>query len=233
LRLEAPHRWDLTPKEARALQEELRSRVVPEDDLGPLRRVAGVDAGFPRRPGSGGERVARAAAAVFSFPELEPLEEAVAEVPLEFPYIPGLLSFRELPAVLAALTKLSTAPDLLLCDAHGQAHPRRFGLACHLGVVTDLPSIGAAKSRLVGEHEEVPWEKGAWRPLVVRDSDDPEVVGAVLRSRTGVRPVYVSVGHRVCLETAVELVLRCTSRYRIAEPLRRADRLASGAGPGD
>lgn len=234
MRLEAPHRWDLTPKEAAALQRQLRARVVAEDAFGDLRRVAGVDAAFPRRQSAGDERVARAAAAVFSFPDLELLEEAVAEVPLELPYIPGLLSFRELPAVLAALAKLSTAPDLLLCDAHGRAHPRRFGLACHLGVVTGLPSIGAAKSRLVGEHGEVPREKGAWTPLRLRgDTGDSkrgeEVVGAVLRSRTAVRPVYVSVGHRVSLETAVDLVLRCTPRYRIAEPLRRADRLAAGS----
>ena len=237
MHLEAPHRWDLTPKEAAALQRELRARVVTEDDFGDLRRVAGVDAAFPRK-GDSGERVARAAAAVFSFPDLELLEEAVAEVALEFPYIPGLLSFRELPAVLSALAKLSTVPDLLLCDAHGRAHPRRFGLACHLGVVAGVPSIGAAKSRLVGEHGEVLPEKGEWTPLVLRDRSgeeeqegvgEEEVVGAVLRSRTGVRPVYVSIGHRVSLKTAVELVLRCTPRYRIAEPLRRADRLASGA----
>jgi deoxyribonuclease V len=237
--LEAPHRWDLTPAEARAVQVALRSRVVRRDDLPGggdpirhLRRVAGVDAGFPRAGRRGTQRLVRAAVAVLSFPDLEPLEEAVAEQPVEFPYISGLLSFRELPAVLAALGKLSTAPDLLLCDAHGVAHPRRFGLACHLGVLTGLASIGAAKSRLVGKHEEVPQEKGAWRPLVVRKADGEEVIGAVVRSRSGVRPVYVSIGHRVSLETAIRVVLRCSPRYRIAEPLRRADRLASRAEPG-
>jgi len=232
MRLEAPHRWDLTPKQARALQEELRNRVVRRDDFGDgqgvdeaIHRVAGVDAGFPR-----GRRVTRAAVAVFSFPRLEPVDEAVAEMPLSFPYVPGLLSFRELPAVLEALARLAKPPDLLLCDAQGYAHPRRFGLACHLGVVTGLPSIGAAKSRLVGEHGEIPPEKGTWRPLrnPGRAEGGGEVLGAVLRTRTGVRPVYVSVGHRVSLETAIDLVLRCTPRYRISEPLRRADRLASG-----
>lgn len=236
MRLEAPHRWDLSPQEARALQEELRERVVRRDEFGgegleeAIHRVAGVDAGFPR-----GRRVIRAAVAVFSFPRLEPVEEAVAEVPVSFPYVPGLLSFRELPAVLAALARLAKPPDLLLCDGQGYAHPRRFGLACHLGVVTGLPSVGAAKSRLVGKHAEVPPEKGAWRPL--RDPgrsgeeggrEEGEVLGAVLRTRTGVRPLYVSIGHRVSLEAAIDLVLRCTPRYRISEPLRRADRLASG-----
>lgn len=227
------HRFDLTPKEAMALQEELRSRVVTGDRFGEIRRVAGVDVGHDRQ---GREAVARAAVAVLSFPDLEPLADAVATVEVTFPYVPGLLSFRELPAVLAALDRLKREapeqlPDLFVCDAHGLAHPRRFGLACHLGVLTDTPSIGVAKNLLVGVHDELPPERGAWRALVdpkARPGSAGETIGAVVRTRTGVRPVYVSVGHRVSLETAVDLTLRLTPRYRLPETTRRADRLAAG-----
>jgi len=229
------HRFDITPKEAMALQEELRALVVAEDRFGEIRRVAGVDVGYDHR---GREATARAAVAVLSFPGLEPLAQAMASVEVTFPYVPGLLSFRELPAVLAALDRLEREapehlPDLLVCDGHGLAHPRRFGLACHLGVLTDTPSIGVAKNLLVGVHDELPPGRAAWRPLV-----DPkagpggdgrgEAIGAVVRTRTGVRPVYVSVGHRVSLETAVDLTLRLAPRYRLPETTRRADRLASG-----
>lgn len=218
LRLHHVHPWDLPPAEARALQGRLASRVVRADRFGPLGRVAGVDTGFEDHG-----RITRAAVSVLSWPELAPLEDAVARRRTSFPYVPGLLSFRELPAVLEALEQLSVPPDLLLCDGQGIAHPRRFGIAAHLGVLTDLPAVGVGKTRLVGMHEDVPEQRGAWRAL----SDGGEVVGAVLRTRTGVKPVYVSVGHRVCLETAVGLVLQAAPRYRLPEPIRRADRLAS------
>lgn len=223
--------WNLTPAEARALQEELRQRVVAEDRFITLETVAGVDVGFDRR---GREARARAAVAVLSFPELEPLTEAVAEVPVTFPYVPGLLSFRELPPVLEALEDLErrgSTPDLLVCDAHGTAHPRRFGAACHLGVLTGLPTIGVAKNLLVGEHGELGEGRGAREPITAPSLEDPaveEVIGVVLRTRTGVRPVYVSVGHKVSLDSAVELTLRLAPRYRLPETTRRAHRLASG-----
>ena len=204
--------------EARAVQEALRGRVIRRDRVGRVRRVAGVDASY-RRP----EGTTRAAVAVLGLPELELVEHASARRKTRFPYVPGYLSFRETPAVLAALAKLERPPDLVLCDAHGLAHPRRFGLASHLGVLTDLPTIGVAKSRLLGCHDAVPEERGRWVPLL----DAGEVIGAVLRTRTGVRPVYVSIGHRISLETAIELVLRCAPRYRIPEPTRLADRLVS------
>jgi deoxyribonuclease V len=187
-----------------------------------VRRVAGVDASYESRAG----RV-RAAVAVLSLPGLELVERAVVRRAVRFPYVPGYLSFREAPAVLAALGKLRSAPDLLLCDGHGQAHPRRFGLSCHLGLLADLPSIGVAKSRLIGTHGDVPEHKGGWAPLV----HEGEQIGAVLRTRVGVRPVHVSIGHRVGLETAIRWVLACTPRYRLPEPLRQAHRLASGSGP--
>ncbi|HEX2795666.1 MAG TPA: deoxyribonuclease V, partial [Immundisolibacter sp.] len=182
--------WPQTPAQAIALQRELAGRVLRMDDVGSVRRVAGVDVGFP-----GGGQIARAAVAVLSFPDLRPVEQAVAELPVAFPYVPGLLSFRELPAVLAALAGLAQPPDLLLVDGQGLAHPRRFGIACHLGVLTGLPTIGVAKTRLVGAHDPVPDRRGACVPL----HDRGEVIGAVLRSRVGVKPIYVSVGHRLRL----------------------------------
>lgn len=215
----ASHAWDLSPAEARELQERLRDRVEKEDRLGPVRRIAGVDVGFEE-----GGRVTRAAVAVLGFPSLQPLDRALARRSTSFPYVPGLLSFRELPAVLDALGRLDPAPDLVLCDGQGYAHPRRFGLACHLGVLADVPSIGVAKTRLVGEHEAVPAEKGSRVPLTC----EGEVIGAVLRTRTGVKPLYVSIGHRVTLETAVRYVLAATTRYRLPETTRAAHRLASG-----
>lgn len=210
--------WPRTVAEARALQEALRGRVVTADRLGKVGHVAGVDVGF-----EDDGAVTRAAVAVLSFPELKFVEHAIARQPTRFPYVPGYLSFREIPAVLAALKQLKTKPDLLLCDGQGLAHPRRFGLACHLGLLTDIPSVGVAKSLLIGEHDRLPQKKGGWVPL--RDGD--EIIGAVLRTRDGVRPVYVSVGHRISLETAIDYVLRCTTKYRLPETTRAAHHLAS------
>jgi len=215
---EATHPWDLSPTAARALQSELAPRVIREDRLRRPRRVAGLDVGF-----EDGGRTARGALAVLGFPGLRPLEQAVARQPTRFPYVPGLLSFREVPVLLQALEALERPPDLLLCDAQGLAHPRRFGLACHIGLLTDLPSIGVAKSRLIGRHDPLPEQKGAWVPLM----DGGEVIGAVLRSRAHVQPLYVSIGHRICLETAIHYVLACTTRYRLPETTRAAHRLAS------
>ncbi len=215
----AEHRWNLTPAEAIALQEQLRPRVIARDRVGKVRRVAGVDVGFEQEGA-----VTRAAVAVLSFPELELVEWAIARKPTRFPYVPGLLSFRETPAVLAALAKLRLRPDLLLCDGQGLAHPRRFGFACHLGLLAGIPSIGVAKTRLIGEHGDVPARRGGWVPL----EDHEEVIGAVLRTRRGVKPVFVSVGHRVGLETAIRWVMACVTRYRLPETTRWAHRLASG-----
>lgn len=167
--------------------------------------------------------ITRAAVVVLGFPGLAPVEQAMARQPTRFPYVPGYLSFREAPAVLAALKQLRQPPDLLLCDGQGLAHPRRFGLACHLGLLLDIPSIGVAKSRLIGTHAEVPEAKGDWAAL----EDHGEIIGAVLRTRAGAKPVYVSVGHRVSLATAIDYVMRCTTRYRLPETTRHAHRLAS------
>ncbi|RME33165.1 MAG: deoxyribonuclease V [Gammaproteobacteria bacterium] len=212
------HPWDLTPREAIALQRELAPLVVREDRLGAVRRVAGVDVGFRN-----GGRTTRVAVAVLDFPSLEPVDRVTGEFPTCFPYVPGLLSFREVPAVLRVWDRLRQVPDLLLCDGQGLAHPRRLGIACHLGLLLDLPSIGVAKSRLIGEHEEPPQERGAWVPLL----DGEEVIGAVLRTRVGVKPLYVSIGHRVSLPTAIDYVMKCTTRYRLPETTRMSHRLAS------
>jgi deoxyribonuclease V len=150
------------------------------------------------------------------------VETATVKAEVRFPYIPGLLSFREMRAALAALRRLRIRPDLLLCDGQGIAHPRRFGLASHLGVLAALPAIGVAKSRLIGAHENPASERGNWTPLI----DDGEIIGAVLRTWTAVRPVYVSIGHRVSLETAIRFTLACTGRFRLPETTRAADRLS-------
>jgi deoxyribonuclease V len=255
---------------ARAVQERLRDRVIAADRLGKVRFIAGIDVGFEDKG-----VITRAAVVVLTFPGLELHEQAIARRRTCFPYVPGYLSFREAPAALAALAKLRTRPDLLLCDGQGLAHPRRFGLACHLGVLTGLPSIGVAKSLLIGVHDPLPEPKGSWVALKdvpspsfvpagvhenhvhpldgadvhwtsatppsrlprgeggepsahARDLIHSEIIGAVLRTRAGVNPVYVSIGHRVSLATAIEYVLRCTPRYRLPETTRLAHHLASG-----
>jgi deoxyribonuclease V len=213
------HRWPKTVAAARSIQESLRHEVIKKDELAKPRRVAGVDVGFEQ-----GGTVTRAAVAVLDFPDLTLREHAIVRRKTRFPYVPGYLSFREAPVILAALKKLREKPDLILCDGHGLAHPRRFGLACHLGVLADIPSIGVAKSRLIGDHDRLLERKGAWVPLFV----DGERIGAVLRTRTGVRPLYISIGHRISLRTAIEYVLLCTTKYRLPETTRHAHRLASG-----
>lgn len=213
------HPWPTTTDEAIVIQQQLRAQIIAEDQLGPIRYVAGVDCGF-EQDGT----VTRAAVAVLSFPELELRDQAVVRRPTTFPYIPGFLSFRETPAVLDALDALTIRPDLLLCDGQGLAHPRRFGIACHLGLLADIPAIGVAKSLLIGKHDPLPDQRGAWQPL--RDRD--EVIGAVLRSRAGTKPLYISIGHRISLPTALDYVMRCTPKYRLPETTRRAHGLASG-----
>ncbi len=211
------HSWDVTPKQAIEIQRKLRDRIVLCGDGGKIRTVAGADCALD----STGEYI-HAAIIVYRFPELVELERRVAKRKLSFPYVPGLLSFREAPVLLAAFSRLKTTPDVILFDGQGWAHPRRMGIACHLGLILDRPTIGCAKSRLIGEHAEPGQEKGSRARLVHRG----EVIGSVVRTRKAVRPVFVSVGHRIDLETAVEITLRCTDGLRIPKPAREADRLA-------
>jgi deoxyribonuclease V len=216
------HRWDVTPAEARALQLEFRSRLELRDRLGRIRHGAGADVAFDPA-GRGGQAIA--AVVLFSYPDWKELECAVARRPLAFPYVPGLLSFREIPAILAALEGLRQTPDLIFCDGQGYAHPRRFGLASHLGVLLDIPTIGCAKSRLIGEHREPAARAGSWTQLV----DRGERIGAVLRTRAGSRPLYISTGHCVSLERAVALTMEACDGHRVPRPTRRADRCVAQA----
>ena len=209
----------VTPGDAITLQEKLRSQVMPHDDFGTIQYVAGVDVGFEAEG-----TISCAAVAVLSFPELTLQEQSIVRSPTTFPYIPGLLAFREVPVVLEALSQLKTRPDLLLCDGNGYIHPRRFGLACHLGIMSQIPAIGVAKTHYLGEHEPVGSERGDWQPLY----DSGERIGAVVRTQANVRPVYVSIGDRICLKSAIQYVLNCTTAYRLPETTRWADHIASG-----
>jgi len=210
--------WNGDVAAARALQAELATKVRLVDDHPPLRVLAGVDVGFEEAGA-----VTRAAAVLLDAQTLEPLEQVIARLPTRMPYIPGLLSFRELPAVLQALGQLSRKPDLVFVDGHGVAHPRGLGIAAHLGVVTDLPAIGVAKSILVGTHGDLGLARGDRVPLRYKD----KVIGCVLRSKDRIRPLIVSPGHRVSMDAAPKLVLACCTKYRLPEPTRWADRLAS------
>ena len=213
------HDWRLTPAQAIALQKKLAGQVIVGDQLGEIKRVAGIDVGFESN-----NTITRAAVAVLSFPQLMLVDYSVYRTPTEFPYIPGLLSFREIPAVLKAMATLKQAPDLVLCDGQGLAHPRRFGIACHLGVITGLPTIGVAKTRLFGQYADPPQQRGRWTML----KDNGDTLGVVLRTRINVKPLYISVGHKIALETAIAYVMACTPRYRLPETTRWAHRLASG-----
>jgi deoxyribonuclease V len=214
------HSWNLTPREAVAIQRELAGRVRVEPVKRSPQLVAGLDAAF-----SQDGRSCLAGVVLWNVPENRVVEEHVATHPLRFPYVPGLLSFREAPALLAVLEMLETAPDVLMCDGQGIAHPRRFGIASHLGVLLDRPSVGCAKSRLTGEHEDPGPARGSQTPL----RDGGKVIGSVLRSRDRVRPLFISVGHRMDLVGAVKLVLACGRGFRLPEPTRLADRLVAGA----
>jgi deoxyribonuclease V len=245
------HRWNVLPAGARAIQDELRQHWIGEDRLPEIRTVAGLDASFVLM-GSQAFKKKRSrwnllsdanqaigCVVVYGFPEMQEIARAYAVLPLKFPYIPGLLSFREIPVLLAALGKLKEMPDLLFCDGQGIAHPKRLGLATHLGVVLDRPTIGCAKSLLIGTHGVLPEAAGSWVPLCDEKADG-ECIGAALQTRTGVNPVFVSQGNRVSLETAIRLTLAVSDGYRIPRPTRDADRFAGetkrkllGAGPSE
>ncbi len=215
-----PHAWSVTPQRAVATQQRLASRVRHVAPLRPLRLVAGLDAAFS----SDGQHCI-AAVVLWDLCTRAIVEQRLAVRPLTFPYIPGLLSFREAPAVLAALRKLHTRPDVLMYDGHGLAHPRRFGVACHVGVIANVPTIGCAKSRLIGDYVEPGAQRSATAPLI----DHREVIGSVVRTQDGIKPVFVSVGHQMDLPTAERIVLACAIRYRLPEPTRLADQLVAAA----
>src|SRR5215471_17669549 len=236
MRLAKFHEWNVSPAEAREIQEKLRKRWEDEDRLPEIRTVAGLDAAFVL---TGSQALKKSShwnalrdanraiggVVVFRYPEMVEIERAHAVLPLRFPYVPGFLSFREIPVLLAALNKLKKMPDLLFCDGQGYAHPRRMGLASHLGILLDRPTIGCAKSLLIGTHGALPDKAGSWVELLEK-SPGVETIGAVLRTRDYVRPIYISQGHRVSLETAIRLTLAVRDGYRIPRPTREADHFA-------
>ncbi len=211
------HDWNLQRDAAVALQRELAQRIVREDQLGEVSCVAGVDMAINEESG-----MARAAVVLLSYPDIEVQERHVYEEPLRMPYIPGLLSFREAPCVLGAFARLKRQPDLVMVDGQGIAHPRRLGIASHLGLWLDLPTIGCAKSILTGHYSKLSEEAGNWVPLL----DKGETIGAVVRTRAHVKPMIISLGHRISLETSVRYVLACSKGYRLPEPTRQADKLS-------
>jgi deoxyribonuclease V len=212
------HDWNLTPKEAIELQKRLRGMVKIEPQKREVKRIAGADVSFNKY-----SKTIYSGIVVLSFPELQVIESVGIRSIAKFPYVPGLLSFRETPSLLEAWERLETRPDVLMLDGHGLAHPRRFGLACHVGLLLDLPTIGCAKTILVGEHDELDVAAGSRAPL----NDRGEQVGVALRTKKNVTPVYVSTGHLIDLASAVDMVLKSAPKYRQPEPTRQAHLLVN------
>lgn len=209
---------NIKPEQAIRLQQQLQEEIIIEGNTQNIRFAAGVDVGYF-------EDVSIAAVAVLELPGLDLCDYSVGRRKIKFPYIPGLLSFREIPVILDALNKIKIIPDVILCDGQGIAHPRRMGIASHLGILTNYRTIGVAKTRLIGRHDDVPDRKGEWVYL----HDEDEIIGAVLRTREAVKPLYVSIGHRIDLVSAIEVVMRCVTAYRLPEPVRSAHHLAEEA----
>lgn len=216
------HNWNLTPSEAIALQKTLAAEVISNQpiEIGAVRLVAGVDVSVK-------DNVSQAAVVVSTFPDLLPVETVLAQQPTPFPYIPGLLSFREGPVLVEAFEKLQQTPDVFIFDGMGIAHPRRIGIACQMGLWLQKPTIGCGKTHFIGSHDEPGRARGAWSEL----RDKGELIGAVLRTRDRVKPVYISPGHLADLPTAIELVLRCVTKYRLPEPIRMAHNAAGEFSP--
>ncbi|MCP5005956.1 MAG: deoxyribonuclease V [Planctomycetes bacterium] len=214
------HAWQISEVEALQLQQELAAKVVSTDQFDDIKLVAGVDVAYAKE----GDKLV-AAVVILDANSLDVVETVTAEDKAQFPYIPGLFSFRELPPLIKAFAKLQNRPDLVVCDGQGYAHPRRFGLACHLGVIFDVPTIGCGKTRLLGEHQEPDITRGAVAPLI----DNNEVIGNVLRTQTDINPIYVSIGHRISLSTACEWVLKLSPKYRLPQTTRLADQVVNKA----
>jgi deoxyribonuclease V len=212
--------WPQDLDTAKKVQEKLKTQVITSNQVSKVNYVAGVDVAYDKN-----NNMTQAAVAVLNFPQLELAEKAIARIPTTFPYISGYLSFREIPAILEAFKPIKQIPDLILCDGQGLAHPRRLGLACHLGIILDIPTIGVAKSLLIGKYEDLPLTKGSCQPLIHKK----EIIGIVLRSRTNVKPIYISPGHKIDLNTSLKYVLACIKKYRLPETTRWADKLASFA----
>jgi len=221
------HLWNISAAEAITLQKTLAAQIIHDRplDLTAIRLVAGVDVSV--KPVANGLDMSQAAIAVLEFPSLTLVEAALAIMPTPFPYIPGLLSFREAPVILQAVEKLTTSPDVYVFDGMGRAHPRRIGIASHVGLWLNKPTIGCGKTLLTGHYTDPPAERGAWSPLIDRE----EVIGAVVRTRATAKPVYISVGHLADLPTSIELIMRCTTKYRLPETTRAAHHAAGEFSP--
>jgi deoxyribonuclease V len=213
MNIQALHSWDLTPTEAVALQRQLASRVDTRLPLARCELIAGADVSYNRF-----SNIIYAGVVVLRMDDLTVVEKRGVVCEVTFPYIPGLLSFRETPVLLKAFAQIESAPDAVILDGHGYSHPRRFGFGCHLGLWLNLPSVGCAKSRLIGTHKEPRRKVGSVTPL----QDGAEIIGQVVRTKTGVKPVFVSVGYKIDLRSAVELVLATCRGYRLPEPTRQA-----------
>lgn len=218
MELRAMHSWNLSEEEAVQLQQELARQVIAEDGLADIQYVAGVDVAYSKHSDK-----LIAAVVILDAKSLKVAESVVVEDHVQFPYIPGLFSFRELPPVIQAFQQIKTPPQLIVCDGQGLAHPRRFGLASHLGLLLDMPTIGCGKTRLLGEFEKPGADRGAMSPLI----DHGEVIGSVLRTQDGIKPIFVSVGHKISLATACDWILKLAPRYRLPETTRQADQLVN------
>ena len=217
MKIKKLHDWNLSLEEAKKIQRKLSSMIIKTDVFEEINTIAGMDIGFH------GD-TARASCVVLKYPECEVIEKKIYEDRIEFPYIPGYLSFREIPMLVSVLEMIENEPDLLIADGQGIAHPRRLGLAAHLGLLADKPTIGCAKSLLIGKCDEPDNKKGAFSFLI----DKKEIIGACLRTRENVKPVFISIGHKVSLESAINYILGCCGKYRLPEPIREAHKLASG-----
>ena len=214
------HPWNLTPQDAESLQRELAKQVITHDCFGDIQTVVGVDVAYDQQ-----RNKLIAGAVVLDIHSLQVLERSVIEDSVRFPYIPGLFSFRELPPIAAALEQLKLIPDLIVCDGQGIAHPRRFGLACHLGVLFDIPTIGCGKTRLIGTFNIPDINRGSSSPLMEGDT----IVGQVLRTQNNIKPIYVSIGHKISLATACKYILQLAPKYRLPETIRQADQVVRAA----
>ncbi|MGX1828612.1 deoxyribonuclease V [Paenibacillus taichungensis] len=210
------HPWEISEKEAIVLQYSLAEKVIKQDEFTEVNYVAGVDVAYSKRSDS-----LIAAVVILDVNSLKPVESVVIEDKVRFPYVPGLFSFRELPPIVKAFKRIKIKPDLIVCDGQGIAHPRRFGLACHLGVLLDTPTIGCGKTRLIGTFVEPESQRGSYSPLI----DNSEVIGKVLRTQNNVNPIFVSIGHRISLETSCNWILALSPKYRLPETTRQADHL--------
>ena len=210
------HPWNISEEKAINLQTELAQKVIKNDKLSPIQYVAGVDVAYSKNSDT-----LIAAIVILELNSLKVVESVTIQDSVKFPYIPGLFSFRELPPILKAFEKIKTIPQLIVCDGQGIAHPRRFGLASHLGVIYDIPTIGCGKTKLLGNFIEPDLYRGAYSPLL----DKSEIIGSVLRTQKNIKPIFVSTGHRISLSTACDIILKLTPKYRLPETTRHADQL--------